>query len=260
MHFLAPPSSLTLSLPPVNSMSSSASLISPDSTVLPPSRAMLACATRRISSLMKAALTPSVRCAASPTTASLERQAPAIELDQLAAADVVRQRHLDRLVDAAGPARQRALKLLRPVGGENEQDIRILLQPVHLVEKLVEHRFVARPHLVAIARNEIDVLDHDHRRLQQAGEAHVLRKQCDLRGGDDQGSVTGQIAGQIADGVGLAGAGRPVEQDALARRLPEPAQLLAALHKVQHVAIEQLQCGFGQDRRPRAEPAAICGP
>src|SRR5438270_3793044 len=37
--------------------------------VLPPSRMMLACAIRRIISLMKAALTPFVRCAASATTA-----------------------------------------------------------------------------------------------------------------------------------------------------------------------------------------------
>src|ERR1700754_2433423 len=66
----APPSSLTLSLPPANNISSSASLMSPDSTDLPPSRRMLACATRRISSLMNAALTPLVRCAASLTTAS----------------------------------------------------------------------------------------------------------------------------------------------------------------------------------------------
>src|SRR5450755_284651 len=67
----APPSSLTLSLPPANNISSSASLMSNNSTVVPPPRAMLACAIRRISSLMNAALTPLVRRAASPTTASL---------------------------------------------------------------------------------------------------------------------------------------------------------------------------------------------
>src|SRR6202000_1511711 len=59
----APPSSLTLSLPPANSISSSASLISSDSTVVPPSRAMLAYAMRRISSLMNAGVTPFRRSA-----------------------------------------------------------------------------------------------------------------------------------------------------------------------------------------------------
>ena len=84
---------------------------------------------------MKAALTPLVRCAASLDDGVVERQTPAVELDQLLAADVVRQRNLDRLVDAAGAARQRDLQLLRPVGGEDEQDICVLLQPVHFVEK-----------------------------------------------------------------------------------------------------------------------------
>src|ERR1700750_2887996 len=72
----APPSSLTLSLPPANNISSSASLISADPTFVPPSRAMLACATRRISSLMKAAPTPPVRFAAPLTTVSVGGRAP----------------------------------------------------------------------------------------------------------------------------------------------------------------------------------------
>ena len=63
-----------------------------------------------------------------------ERQALAIELDKLFATDVVRQRNLDRLIDAARTVRQCILKLLRPVGREHEQDIGILFQSVHLVE------------------------------------------------------------------------------------------------------------------------------
>jgi hypothetical protein len=90
-----------------------------------------------------------------------ERQASAIKLDQLRAADIVRKRHLDRLVDTAGAIRQGALKLLRPVGGEDEQDVRILLQSIHFVEQPVEQRFLARSHLVPIARNEIGIRYHD---------------------------------------------------------------------------------------------------
>src|SRR5258708_308100 len=202
----APPRSLTLSLPPANNMSSSASPISPDSTDAPPSRAMLAWAMRRLGH-----------------DGLAERQTPAIELDQLPAADIVRKRHLDRLIDATGAARQRALELLRPVGGEDEQDIGILLQPIHLVEQSVEQRFLARPHLVAIAPNQIGVLDYDHRRLQKSGQIHVMGQQFDLRCRDDQGGVTGQVAREIADGMGLAGAGRAVKQDALAGRLSQDA-------------------------------------
>src|SRR5580698_11292882 len=74
-----------------------------------------------------------------------------------------------------------------------------------------------------------------------------MGKQRELRRCDDQGGVTGQVARQIADGVGLAGSGWPVKQDALAGRLSEPAQPLAASNKAQDVAVKQLQCGFGQD-------------
>jgi hypothetical protein len=130
----------------------------------------------------------------------------------------------DRCVRAA---RQGALKLRGPVGGKDEQDICILLQSIHLVEKLVEQRFLARPHPVAITRNQIDILDHDHSRLQKAGQIHVVGEQSDLRCGNDQSRVTGQVARQIADGMGLAGSGRPVKQDALAGRLSQPAQLRA---------------------------------
>ena len=70
--------------------------------------------------------------------AALERQAPAVESDELAASDLVGQRYLDRLVDATGPARQRAFQFLRPVGGEYEQNIRVFLQSVHFVEQLVQ--------------------------------------------------------------------------------------------------------------------------
>ena len=59
--------------------------------------------------------------------------------------------------------------------------------------------------------------------------------------------MTGQVARKIADGVGLAGAGRPIKQDALAGRLSEPPQVLPGTDKVQHVAVKQFQGGFGQD-------------
>ena len=92
----------------------------------------------------------------------------------------------------------------------------------------------------AIARNQIDVLDHDHRWLQKAGEIHVLGKQCDLGRRNDERGVTGQVARQIANGMCLARSGRPVKQDTLAGRLTPCAQLRAAPHKVQDVAVEQL--------------------
>jgi hypothetical protein len=37
-----------------------------------------------------------------------------------------------------------------------------------------------KTHLFAIPRDQVCVLDHHHRRLQQAGQIHVLRQQPDL--------------------------------------------------------------------------------
>ena len=69
----------------------------------------------------------------------VEPQTLAIELNQLPSANVIRQRNLDRLIDPARSVGQCALELFGPVGGEDKQDVRILFQSVHLVEKHVEH-------------------------------------------------------------------------------------------------------------------------
>lgn len=58
-----------------------------------------------------------------------ERQAFTIQPHEFFAAGLVRQRHFDRLVDAAGATRERALKLLRTVGGEDEQDVASCFSP-----------------------------------------------------------------------------------------------------------------------------------
>jgi len=152
----------------------------------------------------------------------VERQFLAIEAHQLAAAILVRERHFDGLVDAAGATGQGGFQVLRPVGGENEKDVGILLQSIHLVEQPVEHGFLARPHVAAVACDQVDVLDHNHRWLQQPCQAHIGAEQADLLGGDNQGRVSRQVRREIAYRMGLARAGRSVKQDALARRLSEP--------------------------------------
>ena len=78
-------------------------------------------------------------------------------------------------------------------------------------------------------------------------EVHVSSEKLDLRCRNDQRRVAGQVAGQEANGMGLSGAGRPAQQDSLAGRLTELAQLCAMLHKVQNVAVEQLQRCLGQN-------------
>ena len=102
----APPSSLTLSLPPANNISSSASPISPDSTAgaAVAGDACLRDAPHQFLDERGADAFGPLRGLADDGV--VERQTPAIEPDELLAADIVWKRHLDRLVDAAGAARQ----------------------------------------------------------------------------------------------------------------------------------------------------------
>ena len=73
--------------------------------------------------------------------------------------------------------------LLRTVRGQDEEQVRVFGQSVHFVEDPVEQDLLAgAAHLLAIARDEIDILDDEHGRLQQACEREVLRQQSDLLG------------------------------------------------------------------------------
>jgi hypothetical protein len=103
---------------------------------------------------------------------------------------VVRQRELDRLIDASRPRRQRRLELVRPIRRQDEHDIGVLAQTVHLVEQPVQQRFLHRPvHVRALARDEIDVLDDHHRGLEKSREPEVFADEPDLLGRDEQRCV-----------------------------------------------------------------------
>src|SRR5262249_39798865 len=64
----------------------------------------------------------------------LQRQPPAVQLEQPPPAAHVRQRDLDRLVAAPRPGGQWRLQDVRPVGRQQEQDVGVVRQAVHLVE------------------------------------------------------------------------------------------------------------------------------
>src|SRR5580700_2008568 len=113
------PSNFTLRRPPANSMSSSASSMSAEMTELPPSRVIPPCAMRRHQLLDEGGADAFGAPRDLADDGLIERQALAVEPNQFAAADLIRQRHLDRLVDAAGTTGQRAFELFGPVGGED---------------------------------------------------------------------------------------------------------------------------------------------
>ena len=91
---------------------------------------------------MKAGLAPSVRAAARPR-APTGPPAPRVQGHQPPPERLVRQRELNRLVDAAGTVGQGRLQRVRPVRRQDEEHVRLFPQPVHLVEQPVEHHFIA---------------------------------------------------------------------------------------------------------------------
>src|SRR5262245_53687081 len=82
---------------------------------------------------------------------------------------------------------------------------------------------------------------------EQPSKIHILRKQPHLFGSNDQGGMSGQIAGQITDRMGLPSARRPIKQNAFSCGLAKRAKAFANLDEVQDIAVEELYCRFGQD-------------
>ena len=72
------------------------------------------------------------------------------------------------VINAAGPGNQGWLDLLRTIRGQDEQDLGILLQTVHLVQQLVQKNLLAwAVHVRAFTSNEVHVLNDHHGRLQK---------------------------------------------------------------------------------------------
>ena len=62
--------------------------------------------------------------------------------------------------------------------------------------------------------DQVHVLDHDHRGLQRPGDRAGRGDPAERRAGQHHHGDAGHLAQQVADGVGLAGARRAVQQDA----------------------------------------------
>src|SRR5207247_401455 len=97
----------------------------------------------------------------------LQGEAAAVKLEEPPATFRVRQRVLDRLIDASRARGERRLDVVRPVGGQQEDYLGVRLETVHLVEQLVQGNLVGgMPRLVALGGNQVYVL-HDHQRGRQ---------------------------------------------------------------------------------------------
>nr|WP_104522394.1 hypothetical protein [Blastococcus atacamensis] len=86
-------------------------------------------------------------------TADVDLERAAVEVEQRPPGGRVGQFERHRLVDPAGTRCQRRLQRVGPVRREDEDDVGVLGQPVHLVEQLEQQRVLPRVH-AAVLRDE----------------------------------------------------------------------------------------------------------
>ena len=128
------------------------------------------------------------------------------------------------LVNASGPGGERGLEQISAVGGQQEDDVGILVEPVHLVEK-GEEQWRLSAVVAALLGDQVDVLDDDHGRLERAGDGTGFADAVQGLPSEFHDGRPDQLTDQVAHRMGLAHARRAVEEDAaleVLARGPQP--------------------------------------
>ena len=178
--------------------------------------------------------------------------------DRLAALEVGR-RHEHLAVEAAG-AQQRLVEILDAVRGAHDDDLLGALEAVELDEQLVERLILLAVEAVAgaLRADGVELVDEDDRGRVLARLGEEL---ADARGAeagehlDERRRARGVEvrARLVRDGLReqrLAGAGRPVEQEALRHLRAEPLEALRVAQEVDDLH----QLARGPPRRRRRRP------
>ncbi len=109
----------------------------------------------------------------------------------------------------------------------------------------------------AFARHQVDVFEHDDRRLHGPRELGRLGDELDAASREQHGGGVGSAAQQVPHGEGLPRAGRPVEQHAALQVLAglvQPVAVIADTDDVAYHALEHARRkdhGVGVDARAR---------
>ena len=156
-----------------------------------------------------------------------ERHSPAVDLERLVPPLPVGNSDLDLAVELPGPAQRRIQRVGNVRGGDDDY-LSACLEAIHQGEELSDDASLdlARPsHFLALGRDGIDLVDENDggsvplRLLEQLAQ---MRLACAVELVDNLRAVDVNEVhiGFVGDGAGdqrLAGAGRPVEQNALGR-------------------------------------------
>ena len=175
--------------------------------------------------------------------ALVERLALGVDLQDLGPAAHVRPVEDDLAVEAAR-AQQRRVEDVRPVGGGDDDDVRVGVEAVHLDQDLVQRLLAlvvaAAEAGAALAADRVDLVDEDDARRVALG---LVEQVADAAGADADehldelraGDAEERHAGLAGDGPGhqrLAGAGRSDQQDAARDARAERVELLRVLEEL----------------------------
>jgi hypothetical protein len=136
------------------------------------------------------------------------------------------------------------------------RNVGITGEPVHLVEQLGQRGRLAGLRAARLG-DEIDVLQHDHRRLQGPGDRARLADAPQRRAGDHDGRHPGHPAQQVAHGVRLAGAGRPVQQHPPLEVLPAGQQRGGVPGDAKDLPLDAVQQVRRQDHLGPVQPRPV---
>jgi hypothetical protein len=157
-----------------------------------------------------------------------------VDLEDLLAPVHVGRRDEDLAVEAPR-AQQRRVELLEQVRGGHDDDAVGAVEAVHLDQQLVERLLtLAGDVRAALAPDGVELVDEDDRGGMLAGLAEQAADAGGAKAGehlDERGRRLREElrAGLLGDGLGeqrLAGAGRPVQEDALGDLRAEPLEPL----------------------------------
>ena len=164
----------------------------------------------------------------------------------------------DDLAVEAARAQQRRVEDVRPVGGGDQDDVVLHLEPVHLDEQLVQRLLAlvvtAAEAGAAVAPDGVDLVHEDDARAVLLGlleqVPHARGADADehldeVRAGDREERHAG-LAGDRAREQRLAGAGRPVQEHALGDSRAQRLEFLGVLEEL--LDLVELLNGFVDPR------------
>ena len=169
-----------------------------------------------------------------------QRLVARVDLEDVLATAHVGRRDEDLAVEAAR-AQQRGVELLEQVRGGHHDDLAGVREAVHLHQQLVERLLALGVVVRAAARaDRVELVDEDDRRRVLARLAEQAPDARGAEAGEHLDERRRRLreelrARLVGDGLGqqrLAGAGRPVQQDALRHLRAERAEALGVAQEV----------------------------